>query len=74
MPKTRKRLKVLRAEQELSQWNVADRCGMSRSRYQQIESGVGSVPRDEEKTAIAIALRVNVSAIAWPYGQEEMSA
>lgn len=75
MPRLRKRLKVLRAEQELSQWNVADRCKMSRSRYQQIESGVGSVARDEEKLAIAIALRTHVNAIAWPdLGAEEMSA
>jgi len=74
MPRIRKRLKVLRAELELSQWNVADRCKMSRSRYQQIETGVGSMARDEEKLAIAIVLRTHVNAIDWPSSAAEMSA
>jgi DNA-binding XRE family transcriptional regulator len=38
----------------------------SPARYWQIENGLGSDPSDEEKAAVAAALGVKVSDIAWP--------
>lgn len=66
MGKARRRLRVLRAEQEVTQSDVARTAGLSRSRYAQIETGEGSVPRDEERAAVAAALGVKVSEIEWP--------
>ena len=74
MPRTRKRLRVLRAELELTQHELSKRCGLHRTRVAQIETAQGARPRDEEKLAIAIALRVHVNAIAWPDYDAEMSA
>ena len=66
MGKARRRLRVLRAEQDVRQSDVARMAGLSRSRYAQIETGEGSVPRDEERAAVAAALGVRVSEIDWP--------
>jgi len=68
MKKARVLLRVLRAQQEpkLTQSAVARRAGLSRSRYWQIEVGEGSEPSSGEREAVAAALGVKVSEIAWP--------
>jgi transcriptional regulator with XRE-family HTH domain len=66
MGRTRRRLKVLRAERDVTQHDVARKAGLSRSRYAQIEVGEGSVPREAERDAVAAALGVRVSDIEWP--------
>jgi transcriptional regulator with XRE-family HTH domain len=70
----RRRLRVLRAEQDVRQSDVAHKAGLSRSRYAQIETGEGSVPRDDEKQAVAAALNVRVSEIDWPLTYTELRA
>lgn len=69
-------LRVLRAQQEpkLTQSHVAKLAQarlpkgqtMSMQRYWQIEHGDGSEPSPDEKSAVAAALGVKVSDIAWP--------
>lgn len=76
MKKGRTLLRVLRAQQEpkISQSQLARRVEallpngrtMSAGRYWQIERAEGTPPRDDEKIAIASALNVTVSDIAWP--------
>lgn len=72
MKKGRRLLRVLRAEQDVTQSHVARKAGISRSRYWQIEVGEGSVPRDEERSAVAAALGVRVSDIEWPVTYEAL--
>lgn len=69
-------LRVLRAAQEpkLTQSQLARRAEgklprgrtMSPQRYWQIENGEGSEPDEDEKSAVAAALGVKVSDVAWP--------
>lgn len=61
-------LRVLRAQQEprATQASVAKAIGVSEARYWQIENGFGAPPSDDEKSAVAAALGVRVSEIAWP--------
>lgn len=66
MKKGRSRLRVLRAEQEVTQMQVARKAGLSAARYWQIENGEGSEPSPGERNAVAAALGVKVSEIAWP--------
>lgn len=75
MKKTRTALHVLRAAQRVTQDRLVQRVApllaetgrtMSQARYSQIENGVGSEPDKDEKNAIAVALNVKVSDIAWP--------
>lgn len=68
MKRDRSLLRVLRAQQEpkVSQRQLALRAGLSPSRYWQIESGEGSEPSKDEKDAVAAALGVKASDIAWP--------
>lgn len=60
---SRQRLRVLRAERELSQEAVAARAGMKPARYWYLESANG-VPTDDELRAIAKVLGVSTRAIA----------
>lgn len=60
------RLKVLRADRDVTQTKLARAAGLSPARYWQIENGEGSEPSPDEKNAVAAALSVKVSDIAWP--------
>jgi transcriptional regulator with XRE-family HTH domain len=74
MKKGQRLLRVVRAEQEpkVSQARLASRIAkilgrsFSGSRYWQIENGLGADPSKDEMSAIAVALGVKVSDIAWP--------
>ena len=61
-----KLLRVLRAERDLSQAQVAYLAGMSQAKYSQIERGGGMLATDDQRQAIADALEVTVDDIAWP--------
>lgn len=71
--KQRRRLKVLRAEAELTQSKLARKAGLSHARYWQIENGEGSDPHAHEQRGIAAALGVAVSEIDWPARLEAVS-
>ena len=60
------RLRVLRADQEVSQSQLARKAGLHVNRYWHIENGEGSPPTKDEQLNIALALGVKVTAIAWP--------
>lgn len=64
----RRLLRVVRAEQEpkITQSQLARKAGLSAARYWQIENGEGSDPSPDEMNAVAAALNVKVSDIAWP--------
>jgi transcriptional regulator with XRE-family HTH domain len=66
MTAKRTRLKVLRAERDITQTRLAKRAGLSQARYWLIETGQGLAPRDDEKAAIAGCLGVEVDEIDWP--------
>lgn len=66
MKKGARLLRVIRAEQDVTQTKVARRAGLSASRYWQIENGEGSEPSVTEKNAVAAVLNVKVSEVAWP--------
>lgn len=68
MGRTRMLLRVLRAAQEprITQQQLALKAGITPSRYWQIESGEGLEPKPDEQSAVAAALGVKVSDIAWP--------
>jgi transcriptional regulator with XRE-family HTH domain len=68
MKNTRSLLRVLRAAQEpkVTQSQLARKAGLSAARYWQIENGEGSIPSLEEQAAIASALGVKPTQIAWP--------
>lgn len=61
-----RRLKVLRAEQEVTQLQMARAAGMNATRYWQIENGEGPDPTLDEQKAVAAALDVKVGEIDWP--------
>ena len=71
MGKGQRRLRVLRAEQDVTQSQVARRSGVSQARYWQIENGEGPAPRPEERAAVAEALGVRPTDIAWPDATKE---
>lgn len=58
------RLKVLRAERDITQWSIALAAGIERSRYWTIEKGYVT-PRETERAALAAALGVTEAEI-WP--------
>jgi hypothetical protein len=62
------RLRAARAQLDpkVSQSKLAMSAGMPMWRYQQIETGAGDEPTDEEQQAIAAALGVRVSQLEWP--------
>ena len=66
MKRESRRLKVWRADRELTQRQLALKAGLSPSRYWQIESGEGTEPDKDERVAVAAALDVKVSDIVWP--------
>jgi transcriptional regulator with XRE-family HTH domain len=60
------RLRVLRADRELTQSQLARRAGLNVTRYWQIENGEGLPPTKDERAAIAKVLGITPQAIAWP--------
>lgn len=66
MGKERIRLKVLRAQNEVTQMDVARSSSMNVTRYWQIENGEGLPVTGDEQKAVAAALGVKVTDIAWP--------
>ena len=65
-PITRRTLRVLRAERDLTQKLISVRANLTQTRYWQIEHGEGAPLRKEERTAIARVLEVAPHEIAWP--------
>jgi transcriptional regulator with XRE-family HTH domain len=59
-------LRVLRAARDLTQYALAERAGLTQTRFWQIEHGQGAPLRRAERDAIARVLDVRPSAIAWP--------
>jgi transcriptional regulator with XRE-family HTH domain len=59
-------LRVLRALRDLTQHGLAERAGLTQTRFWQIEHGSGAPLRKAERDAIARVLDVKPSAIAWP--------
>jgi transcriptional regulator with XRE-family HTH domain len=59
-------LRVLRATRDLTQHGLAERAGLTQTRFWQIEHGSGAPLRTHERDAIARVLEVKPSAIAWP--------
>lgn len=77
MKKGRSLLRVLRAQQEpkVTQRQLALRAGLSPARYWQIESGEGKPADKDERIAVAAALGVESSEVAWPgYPEVRVSA
>lgn len=60
----RNRLKVLRAECEISQMDLALTVGLSRDRYWRIENGYDD-PSESERRKLATALRVEEAALGF---------
>src|SRR5580765_2726649 len=59
-------LRVLRALRDLTQHGLAERAGLTQTRFWQIEHGSGAPLRTHERDAIARVLEVKPPAIAWP--------
>jgi transcriptional regulator with XRE-family HTH domain len=59
-------LRVLRAARDLTQHGLAERAGLTQTRFWQIEHGEGAPLRQTERDAIARVLEVRPSAIDWP--------
>jgi len=59
-------LRVLRAERDITQHQLAAQIGLTQTRYWQIEHGEGAPLRKEERAAIARLLAVQPHEIAWP--------
>ena len=62
--KLRNRLKVLRAEQQITQMDLAIKAGLSRDRYWRIENGYEQ-PALDERVKLARALRVDESDLGF---------
>jgi len=62
--RTRNRLRVLRAEREVTQIEVARRTGIQMTRYWRIEKGYDA-PTDAERARLAKALRVDESELGF---------
>ena len=58
------KLRMIRAEKEMSQWSLSKETGIHQSKISLFERGF-ITPNDEEKEGIAKALRVSVDEIAW---------
>jgi transcriptional regulator with XRE-family HTH domain len=69
MSRTAQTLRVLRALRDLTQHGLAERAGLTQTRFWQIEHGSGAPLRARERNAIASVLEVKPSAIAWPVVQ-----
>lgn len=63
---TPKTLRVLRAERDITQKEIADQAGLTQTRYWQIEHGQGAPMRTTERDTIARVLAVRHADIAWP--------
>lgn len=74
MKGTSRRLRVLRAERDLTQRQLARLAGLQVTRYWHIENGEGLPPTADERLDIAKALDVKVNAIAWPAFDEKARA
>lgn len=74
--RTKTLLRVLRAAHspKVSQSQTARKAGMGIFRYWQIENGEGLEPTKDEREAVAAALGVKVSDIAWPPTHERATA
>lgn len=59
------RLRVLRAERRLTQWDVAERIGISQGTYSLWEIG-RITPTEEQRDQIAAALDVSVAELLPP--------
>lgn len=59
-------LRVLRAARDLTQHGLAERAGLTQTRFWQIEHGEGAPLRQTERDAIARVLEVRPSTIDWP--------
>lgn len=70
MKKGRTSLRVLRAERDATQALVARLAGLSATRYWQIENGERHPPTPKERAAIASALEIGETSIAWPEPSE----
>lgn len=72
MKGARRRLRAIRADQEpkVSQSQVARKAKLGTFRYWQIENGEGPEVTKDEREAVAAALGVKVSDVAWPEGAE----
>ena len=68
-------LRAVRAAQDpkVSQSQLARKAGMGLFRYWQIENGEGPEPSPIEREAVAAALMVKASEIAWPERQAAAS-
>ncbi len=68
-------LRALRAahEPKISQSQLARRAGMALFRIWQIENGEGPASTKSEREAIAAALGVKVTDIAWPGSELEQA-
>lgn len=66
MPKILQTLRVLRAARDITQHTLAERAGLTQTRYWQIEHGEGAPLRKSEREAIARVLEVKPAAIEWP--------
>lgn len=71
---SRRRLKVWRVEKNKTQHQVARLSDMSQTRYWQIENGEGPAVTSDEQKAVAAAIGVKVSDIAWPEVHRAVSA
>ena len=59
-------LRVLRAARDLTQHTLAERAGLTQTRFWQIEHGSGAPLRKVERDAIARVLELPPGAIDWP--------
>lgn len=74
MKRGRPSLRVLRAMQDVTQARVAERAGLSPTRYWQIENGERHPATRDERAAIATAFGVTPSDIEWPEQLAEQAA
>lgn len=66
MVRKKARLKVLRADADLTQLDLARKAGLNVTRYWQIEKGYGQPATKEEREAVSAALGVSPAIVAWP--------
>jgi transcriptional regulator with XRE-family HTH domain len=59
-------LRVLRAARDLTQHGLAEKAGLTQTRFWQIEHGSGAPLRKRERDAIARVLEVPAGSIDWP--------
>jgi len=76
MTKVRLPLPALRAMQQpkVSQSQLARKIGIGTFRYWQIENGEGPEVSKEEREAVAAALGVKLSDVAWPANDVKATA